>query len=351
MKTVASVETISKLPLVIDDLPGEAVPYALAAGEGRRTILGGMLITEITRPADSGGAFAAAWISGPRGSSVPATRAEEHLFVHLLDGVVDVALDGARHRLSAGDSLRVRPGSAFGWELLAHTNRFLAYSTRGVRQGLLVAAGTLTSARVHRSEAEAIPAAVWREACAISGADLATVPAGRRAPEVVDVTDTALNGHRAIVRAADGERWASHAQVNSYLARGRDTDASYFAVHTRGTRSPWIPRHRHHQHTENFLCLDGRVRLEANGTQLLLTRGDFLHAPAGTIHSFRFEGADTQMLGLLTTDVFEPFFEYMNTPTTERTFDDSGEPWFPADGFARARAELDVEVMGPPPQS
>ncbi|MWV51381.1 cupin domain-containing protein (plasmid) [Rathayibacter sp. VKM Ac-2803] len=338
--TETNVERNSSLAVLFDDLPGEAVPYAIAAGEGRRTLVGGMLVTEIARPIDTGAAFAAAWVSGPLGARVPAARAEEELFLFVVDGVVELDLDGALHRLTPGDSAHIAAGDLVGWTMRAHTNRILHYSSEGRRQEQLVRMGAAFSGHSHQSEAQLLDPASWADLGAEYGVTLAGTG-----------EDPAASGRSRIVRAADGERWASHAQLNSYLARARDTDGSYFAMHTRGARSPWIPRHRHHLHTENFLCLDGRARIEANGTDILLTRGDFLHAPAGTIHSFRFERSDTQMLGLLTTGIFEPFFEFMNEPTRERTPDESGEPWFPVAAFEQARAELDVEVVGPPPES
>ncbi|GAA3199852.1 hypothetical protein GCM10020255_103880 [Rhodococcus baikonurensis] len=55
------------------------------------------------------------------------------------------------------------------------------------------------------------------------------------------------------------------------------------------------------------------------------------------------------MLGLLTTGVFEKFFEYMNRPTEAHVHVEGGDMTFPGEGFGRARAELDLEVVGPPP--
>lgn len=54
------------------------------------------------------------------------------------------------------------------------------------------------------------------------------------------------------------------------------------------------------------------------------------------------------MLGVLTTEVFEKFFDYINTPTNARVqLEDGGKPFFPAEAFAKVQAELDVVVVGP----
>ncbi len=76
-------------------------------------------------------------------------------------------------------------------------------------------------------------------------------------------------------------------------------------------------------------------------------------APAGTIHSFSFHTHNTHnthMLGILTTPLFEKFFEYMNVPSNFAVQEEGTEPWFPAEGCGKAQAELDLTVVGPPPQ-
>lgn len=89
---------------------------------------------------------------------------------------------------------------------------------------------------------------------------------------------------------------------------------------TLGGRSPYIPQHFHRHHTENFFVLSGRVWLYVNGVETLLTAGDYLHAPAGTIHSFAFDAHTTRMLGILTSDVFENFFDVTGEATDDLVY-------------------------------
>lgn len=56
------------------------------------------------------------------------------------------------------------------------------------------------------------------------------------------------------------------------------------------------------------------------------------------------------MLGILTTPLFEKFFDYMNVPSDFAVQEEGTEPWFPAEGCGKAQAELDLTVVGPPPQ-
>lgn len=46
-----------------------------------------------------------------------------------------------------------------------------------------------------------------------------------------------------------------------------------------------------------------------------------MHNPAGTIHSFAFDSNSTQMLGILTTGIFE----YTNTPTEDLVHGEFGD--------------------------
>ncbi|MGV0815156.1 quercetin 2,3-dioxygenase [Mycolicibacterium boenickei] len=320
-----------------DALPGRCVPYYLSAGEGRRYEVGGQLVTIIARPEDTGGQFSAAYVYGAKGIESPLLAHDrEHRFLYLTDGHLQVWLPGETHRLIPGDSVTIPAGTPYAYRILAHRTRFLSWFTVGDGHSWAEAGGRETSSHVYDAAVRPMQTSVLadlqkRDLPAITGTELPSGPTPY------------------VLRAGEGDRWAGQDQLNTFLARSRNTEATYFAVHTIGSKSAYIPRHFHRAHTENFFCLEGRILLHVNGTELLLTKGDFVHAPAGTIHSFAFDSHNTQMLGLLTTGVFERFFEYMNTPTDAHVHVEGADIGFPEAGFARARAELDLEVVGPPP--
>jgi hypothetical protein len=66
-----SVEEMNQQLPVANTLPGEAVPYYMASGEGARYEINGQLVTVIARAADTGGIFSAAYISGGMGAESP----------------------------------------------------------------------------------------------------------------------------------------------------------------------------------------------------------------------------------------------------------------------------------------
>lgn len=329
-----------------DRLPGHCAPYYIASGEGLRYDLGGQLVTVIARPQDTGGQFGAAFVYGAKGVETPfVAHDREHTFLYVLEGHLQLWLPGETQLLVPGDSASIPPGTPYAYRMLAHANRFLSWSTAGDGHALAIAQGEDTQSHVFTGTSSPTRDSELAERFGVRYVDLEKLdrPA---------VTGTTLPDGAGpfVVKAGEGDRWKSSGQLNSYLARSRNTDDTYFAMHTRGVKTDYIPRHFHRQHTENFFCVEGRILLHANGTEILLTKGDFLHAPAGTIHSFAFDSNSTQMLGILTTGIFEKFFEYMNVPTDDHVHDELADIPFPGEGFARARAELDLEVVGPPPE-
>lgn len=89
--------------------------------------------------------------------------------------------------------------------------------------------------------------------------------------------------------------------------------------------------------------------LYVDGVEQLLTAGDYVHAPAGTIHSFAFDAHNTRMLGMLTSDVFEPFFDATGIETDDSVYTEGliDPSWL------RERLDsltgLDVQMVGAPP--
>lgn len=357
MTTEFDWQSIQKTRLLHDALPGELAPYTLSTGEGLRHSLGDWHLTTMARHADTGGEFSLYRVALPGGSRSPTMSAPGHTFVQVLEGEITVDLNGRSHRIIGGDSASIPAGTAFSITGGAVINSLFLYSTEDWLHRLAGEVGESTSSHLFsrrpasavsdllRSEiAEGFGITIHEHATAGgSGADSGRddhpgngLPAG-------EVAYVNWAGH--------GDRFETFEQINAFPVRSRNTGGKFFAMNTRGAKAGYIPLHFHQQHSENFLCLGGKVKLHANGEEIVLSPGDFLHAPAGTIHSFALAANNTHMLGLLTPPVFEPFFEYMNDPTEEYVHVEGGEPHFPAEGFQKAQAELDLVVVGPPPGS
>ncbi|WP_258073930.1 hypothetical protein [Arthrobacter sp. Y81] len=77
----------TQLPIA-NALPGEAVPYYMASGEGARYETNRQLVTVIARAADAGGIFSAAYISGGMGAGSPfVSHKVEHKTLYVFDGI------------------------------------------------------------------------------------------------------------------------------------------------------------------------------------------------------------------------------------------------------------------------
>lgn len=345
---MTTLDDIQTLAPVAGSLPGQPVPYTLAFGEGLRREIDGQLWTVIARGQDTGGLFDAAWILGPRGAvtgfhSLP----EQHRSYFVAEGAVQVSLPGSTRVLTTGDSVHVPAGVPVSWRMQAHLSRMLVCSAPSGAVSALVA-----------GEYESAPSGMYS---AVPGEGLAgepgAFPGADHHPEMsaapVDASPALALPDGVSPYFLDrrgGEIYGWPEASNAFHTRGRNTAGRYFAVDTLAAPQPYIIRHFHRLHTENFICLSGRVRIWANGTETLLTPGDFFHAPAGTIHSFRIEAHATSMLGVLTSDVFEPFFEATGVPTQDTVYTEGlVDPGVVPAGIAE-HPELDLVVVGPPPE-
>ncbi|MFD5247137.1 quercetin 2,3-dioxygenase [Amycolatopsis sp. NPDC058340] len=338
--TSPDTETMHGLAPVVGALPGEPVPYYLASGEGLRFETGGLLWTVIARARDTGGLFDAAFVLGPRGAEIPFHSFTGHQrSFHVFEGSAQFWLPGESRVLVPGDSVHVPPGTPVACRMLSHLTKVLQYSAPGgALDGL---AGTANVERhLYAAGADVtgeVPSMATRH----------DLPLVAPSAEWDDTLPAGTEGY--FLRSRTGERRGWPDAVNSFLARGRNTGGHYVAVNTLAAPQPYVIRHFHRRHTENFLCLSGRIWLWVNGEEILLTPGDFLHAPAGAVHSFAVTAHNTQLLGLLTSDVFEPFFDVTGVPTDDHVHTEGLiDPSVVAGGI-RANPDLDVVVVGGPP--
>jgi quercetin 2,3-dioxygenase len=336
------VATIQSTKLVHNDLPGEPVPYYLASGEGARFETAGQLWTVIARSQDSGGAFDAAYIEGPRGSSSPFfALPDAHRTYTVLNGEVEVDYGPERRRLTRGDSIHVPEGVPFAYRFNSHFTRLLYFAAPGGTLDALLASDVGTKQRIY-SAAAATDSLILPLSAAIHES-----PSTAVSEKWDDYRPSGVEPFALRSMEGDHREWPD--VMNTLRVRGENTGGRYFVVETLSSQQPYIIRHFHAKHTENFLCLSGRVWLWVNGEEVLLTEGDFLHAPAGTVHSFAISANNTKMLGFLTTDVFERFFDVTAVATENKVYSEGlVNPSVLFNGLG-ANPDLDMVIFGPPP--
>ncbi|ASU85815.1 cupin [Nocardiopsis gilva YIM 90087] len=337
-----------------NELPGAPVPYYVANGEGERYEVDGQLWTIIARTQDTGGLFDAAYISGGRGAATGyhAHRDHQRSFM-VIKGSVQVWLGGESRVLVPGDSFTVPPGTPLAYRMLAHHTRMLTWSAPGGALTYIQRLGSPVDSHIHPNRPDHSSSPGRR---AEIGAPLGiTFPDEEEVEASLEWDARLPTGIEPyFLRAGEGDRLAYPNGMHSYLCRGANTRHQYFALLSQGGPSEYFARHFHREHTENFLCLSGRIWLHANGEDILLTPGDFVHAPAGTIHTFAFDSHHTEMLGILAPDVFEPFFGHIADPTTDHIYSDDNSPTVvgapPASELQKLQEELDLVIVGPPPK-
>ncbi|MDN5569789.1 MAG: quercetin 2,3-dioxygenase [Propionibacteriaceae bacterium] len=328
---------------LLNRLPGEPVPYYLASGEGHRVERDGQLWTIIARAGDAGGLFDAAYVLGPRGAGAEAHSVPYQRTYVVFDGRVLVQLPGESRVLAPGDSVTVPAGVPVAYRLLGHLTRLLFWSAPGGALDALAASGPIRS-HLYGADAAAslgVPLLTGVEAAASDWTD----------PRDPDDDTLPAGVEPFFLRRHGGDRIEWPDAVNAFAARGRNTGGRYIMVNTLAAPQPYIIRHFHSLHTENFFCLSGRVWLWVNGQEVLLTPGDFVHAPAGTIHSFAIAAHNTTMLGLLANDVFEPFFDVTGIATEAFVHTEGKLDAGVVMSGMRANPDLDVTVVGPPPKT
>lgn len=331
-----------------DELPGELAPYMLSSGEGRRYDLGDWHLTTMARFADTGDEYTLHRVALPAGSTSPFITVPGCSFIQVLEGELTICFDGETHSVVAGDSSVVPEHTPFAVTGNAAVNSFFWYSTDEWLHRLVTELGTATASHVFsRTPHRRIGELLASDLAAGAGISIAEL---ERFDTHTEPRSTLPDGEVAFVtKSGRGDRYETYQQINSFTSRSQNTGGRFFTMDTRGAKTPYIPLHFHQQHSENFFCLAGIVKIHANGREFVLHPGDFLQAPAGTVHSFAHDANNTRMLGILNPPVFEKFFEYMNDPTDAVVQAEGGEPYFPAEGFQRAQSELDLVVVGPPP--
>ncbi|HKS49119.1 MAG TPA: quercetin 2,3-dioxygenase [Amycolatopsis sp.] len=343
-------EHMHKRALLRNQLPGEPAPYFMAGGEGKRYEVDGQLWTVFARALDTGGLFDAAFVNGGRGARTGYHTHRDHQRSFLVvDGTVQAWLGNRSRILMPGDSLHVPPGTPVAYRMLAHNTRLLVWAAPGGALDYIEKLGLPVGAHIH-------PARPQHRGNRQRRAELGG-PLGITFPQLDEVRATdewdaklPTDASPYFLRAGEGDRLAAPNALNTYVVRGINTGNRYFAVSTLGGPGRYFLMHFHREHTETFLCLSGRTWLYINGEEVLLTRGDFVHAPAGTIHTFAFDAHNTHMLGILAPDIFERFFEIMGRPTEDHVYDETKRRRPDGAPPAMAVDDLDLVVVGPPPE-
>ena len=307
------------------ELPGKRVAYFLRAGEGERYLVGGQLATFIARHEDTGELHEGVVVAGGKGATFPLHVHERgHEAILMLDGKLELWLDGRGYLLSPGDYVNIPPKTNHGYRMQGHHTRFLAWTNAGAARQLHAALGELCAPHIY-------PPGPYAEiskeklARAESGADVKFLDS--ETPRVFWPDKSALNtmpdgASPFVLESGEGQRLVAADTLFNIIGDKNHSSNKFISVMTEGPVGQAIPKHYHEHIMECFFCVDGCMTLWAGDSEYRLLPGDFLHVPAGVVHAYRMDAHYTRFFGYLSPGVFETFF---------RTFADPYEGYvFPA---------------------
>ncbi|MFD1887959.1 quercetin 2,3-dioxygenase [Paenibacillus wenxiniae] len=331
-------------------LPHEKMPYLLRRGEGKRYLFGNQVATIIADAASTGQMLSAVVIGGAKGESFPLhTHTAAYESIYVLEGRVQFIIGSESYMLLPGDYAHIVPGTAHAYQMLGHRNRFISYSIGADLTAIYPLLGEVhepieylpySSHRVTDQQRQLVE----------QQTDIRFAKEDTIFPQQYELVSNAELPSAAIsyvLESGEGVRLLTGDQVHRLLATQATTDGEYIVVASDGPKGDEIISHYHEHHTETFFCTQGHMTMWANEQEIKLFPGDFLHVPAGTVHSYRLEDHFTKVVGVLASGLFEPFFRLLGDPYEHYMF--PSEP-----GAARIDRlmehidQLDLKIVGPP---
>src|SRR4051794_6294287 len=166
-----------------------------------------------------------------------------------------------------------------------------------------------------------------------------------RKPAAVPTTHCPGAAKPYFLKAGEGPRHTLYGQTTFQVVTGAESDGTFGMTVTEGPTGS-VPAHVHEQSYEAIFCLDGRLRVTADGEDYLLTRGDFFSVPAGVEHSLSLESHLTSWATMYGPAGVERFYELAGEVCQERIFvEEAGT--VDNDRVAAACSELDVSLVIP----
>lgn len=333
------------------ELPTTRQPYLLRDRDGKRYLIGTQLVTVIASAASSGGLFELVSIAGGLGDSFPSHRhARAHEGIYVQDGLVEVVLGSVRYLLAPGDYAHIPAGTVHAYTLRSHSARFLSLTSKGEVGKIYAHVGNESDLHVHPPQGESADLSALL-AKGLEGADieLADATASGEA-QLVTNTEVPDGVVPYVIASGGGIHRIVGRELYILLATNANTNGEFIVLDNLGPAGNAIIQHLHEKHTETFLCTAGQMTMWSSGEQHAMHPGDFLHVPAGTIHSFRMDAHYTRFFSVLAPGIFEPFFHTLGSPYDAHVFPNQpGPARFDRLMQAVQAGELDLKIVGPPP--
>ncbi|MEC1407686.1 quercetin 2,3-dioxygenase [Bacillus halotolerans] len=329
-------------------LPKEKVPYLLRSGEGERYLFGRQVATVMANGKSTGDLFEIVLLSGGKGDAFPLhIHKNTHEGLLVLDGKLELTLDGEHHLLAAGDYANIPAGTPHSYRMQSHRTRLVSYTMKGNVAHMYSVLGTPYAHAEHPPHASE-EVSKERFAKAAEAADIIFAEDENRAgaPKLVENTELPAGVVPYVLESGEGDRLLTGDQLHRIVATQKNTDGQFIVVSSEGPKGDRIVDHYHEHHTETFYCLEGQMTMWADGEEIQLNPEDFLHVPANTVHSYRLDSHYTKMVGVLVPGLFEPFFRTLGDPYEGHIFPSEPQA-LRFDRVLQNIETLDLKVMKP----
>ncbi len=291
---------------VMGRLPGAKRMYVLPSGSGEHHLMGALVMTRVSRPADTANVYEMATFAGKSGAAMPRhLHRGSHCAFLVLGGEVDLELNGERWLMTRGDFANIPPGTPHAWSMRSDRSKIALFSMNDRTGNSFIAMGKpYDSAEPPNADGRTIsPAAL---AGAADNGDFQLVQQPAPATEPVRVSNLALPFAPGpyVLHDGGGERFGG----NTFLAKNANTTGQFLFLMTEGGPGPGVPAHFHARHFENFFGMDGETLGWAYGKAVSLKAGDYFQAPPRNLHGFKLTQSYNRFAAFLTPGIFENFF-------------------------------------------
>ena len=330
----------------VRELPGEAVPYYLADGDGRAHLLLGQVGRALAGSEETAGAMSVMTALGPAGRPIPMHRHErEHDYFFCVRGAIQVWADGASRILYPGDVASVPAGVLHAYQFHGHYSQFMGPIAPAGWDRFFDFTGSPYPGPAY-PQVDPSPPPFEKFGAAEAKFAMKYFPE-EPYTEATTGPDDALPGAAKpyFLRAGEGPRHVLFGQVAFQVMTGAESGGELGMTVTEGPAGPAIPAHAHARTYEAIYCLEGRLRLSIEGDEHLLTRGDFASIPVGAEHSYAMEANFTRFVSMYGPAGLERLHEVAGEVAEQRIFPEQAEP-VDRDRLAAAATELDIAFVG-----
>ncbi|MCM3163530.1 quercetin 2,3-dioxygenase [Metabacillus litoralis] len=309
-------------------IPQKKVAYLLKNGEGKRYLFGRQVATVMADALSTDHIFEMVLLSGGKGDTFPFHKHNKTFEgILVLEGKLELSIDDEMHLLLPGDYAHIPPNTTHSYCMKSHRTKFVSYTTKGNLANLYSIIGEPYDKVEYPPHVKSeIPNEKFQDATIMTDIEFFFEMKHGGNAKLVENNVVPSKLAPYVLENGEGDRLLTGDQLHRIIATQKNTDGQFILVSSEGPMGERIVDHYHEHHTETFFCLEGQMTMWANGEEIRMNPGDFLHVPAFTTHSYRLDSHYTKVIGLLASGLFEPFFRILGDPYEHHIFPSEPKP-------------------------